>query len=373
MTDEYADRIASYLHGELSEAEAREMRQHIAQCKECEQEAADFERILKSIEEERVPERLSPHTRRRILSKASRDLKVRRMPTMLRLFWQQPGLLAAAALLLVGIGWITTRGLWQPSAPAQIAEKPKSVAPEMSRPAQPPSVETSQLDTSKSKVALPASEVSKSSEMGGRKLDYAPSDLKDKKGTDAETAAPKEVAAREPFSPAPPPPAESSQKLEVEAAGGKGAPEAADEVVNLANRGQSGDMSSVGRDAMVRQEEARQRAAAVTPAPASNAPQGEVEGKVQQVPGAAAGEEQQRAAEKDNAPAQAQQVAKSVPRKVQDQYARQLDAAAKLLAAGKKPQAEEAYRKLLRDYPERRNETLASISDTTVAERLKAQ
>ena len=89
--------------------------------------------------------------------------------------------------------------------------------------------------------------------------------------------------------------------------------------------------------------------------------------------GTAAGEEQQRVAEKDNAPVQGQQVTKAMPGSAQDQYAPQLAAAAKLLAAGKKPQAVEAYRKLLRDYPERRKETLASIGDTTVVEKLKAQ
>lgn len=75
----------------------------MCECSECAAELADLERIRGVLEEERVPMRLNPDVRAKIVKTASREIRIRRMSRWLGPFTPVTMLAAAATAVFVAI------------------------------------------------------------------------------------------------------------------------------------------------------------------------------------------------------------------------------------------------------------------------------
>lgn len=315
--DQFAEMIPECLYGELSGKQAEEFRQHLAVCAECAAEIADFERIrgARRAEEDIA---LSDFARARVLrSAAAHQKKQSRMPAL--------RFAAAAATLLIAIsaGVFFLRSQKQDQRPAAQQASAPAAIPARSTPgaAPPPAMEKmTEKAPEQQKVAKQAPAASE----GGRR-DEAPVEF-------SQSPVPYEL--------------------------------------------EPGKSSVAQPEDKLKEEENAKPAVAGTPAPAPSSPPPPAEGggvgatKDLALDAKSAGEAESGTARSKAEPRSVAPSAAVQEQRQVDDFDRALAAAADLLKRKQTPEALAAYRKLIAQYPARKQQILESIPDTDVRNKI---
>lgn len=366
-----ADLIPLYLYGELSERDAQGVRDHMGECSECAAELADFERIRGVLEEERVPMRLNPEVRAQIVKRAAREIRGRRMSRWLGPFTPVTMLAAAATAVFVAIlaTVVVRRESMAPTTQvAQVSQEKDSkagVPPPTTPSSQPPMPVAAPTLQGGGRMEAASPEAPKKSESSATKeRDRTESELAKPKAdspTSAAAAAAEEELVTQPRIPTGAKPdtravGDDASKIELKKGVLGDAPlvEKQAPSVGFAPAPERQDQAEPRPAEEGKQEQALWRETTNTEATQANGGEGR---KV------AGGVANQQVAAPSSAPPPAGAV--------DNNFDRILAEAREAATRGERKKAIEVYRKLLKQYPQRKSEILRTVTDKALASEIE--
>lgn len=371
MTERHpqAELIPSYLYGELVGSDAEAVRLHLVDCADCATEVADFEQILGTLRRARpaAEERLSEDLRSRVISLATRRMKVRRFSFRLRTF-ATPSLVAAAAagIFVAIVGTVVLRQERAATPPQSAQELRRETPP-------PPALTKTRSPAAPAPAATKLDSESRDAVVSGRMAnEKVPDGVAD--GSQSVVS----VGGAQEASLPPAPSKEAGEKKRVEEQSvredqGRAAEEKRKQVPvdELGEQMVQMHPGTAGEEPL-RMRQVPNGVYAPAPPPAAeptaaNAKAQEAEGDVELPAGKDAKVLQLE--RKQEAPA----AASPTTTKVDPQFRRALKDAQTLLASGDRQRALDSYRNLIKRYPAREKEILSTIGDATLLAAVKVK